>query len=117
MPASFVDAAGRTSRGNEANWVYSAIFGQLATMQPALNDYLETRALKVECLHTPFGRRYLFEQSLEYPPGHSRSAFIRAENHAELDAIAFVVPSGVFGKLEKRCDLLGEGNGMFPLCS
>ena len=64
----------------------------------------------MERLHAPLGRRALIEQPLEEAPANPRGALIWAQDDGELDTIAVVVPSGVFGKLEKQhCDLLGEG--------
>jgi catechol 2,3-dioxygenase-like lactoylglutathione lyase family enzyme len=87
-----------------------AVFGQLPAAQFPLDDYLETRPLEMERLHASLGRRALVEQRLEGAPANSRGSLIRTQDYGKLDAIAFVVPAGVFGKLEKQhCGLRGEG--------
>jgi hypothetical protein len=48
------------------------------------------------------------EEALEDPPADPDDAFIRAEQHGELDAIRLVVPAGILWELEKHCGLLGE---------
>jgi hypothetical protein len=83
---------------------------ELAAAELTLDDHLEARALEMECLHAPLGRRALIEQPLEDAPANARGALIGPQDHTELDAIAMVIPSGVFSEFEKQHrGLLGGG--------
>src|SRR6202035_3975678 len=63
-------------------------------------------------------RRTLIEEPLEDATRYPDRAFVGAENHGELDAVALVIPGRVFGKLEKQhCLTSGGRSRMFPLCS
>jgi len=55
----------------------------------------------MERLDAPLRRRTLIEQPLEDAARYPDRAFVGAENHGELDAVALVIPGRVFGKLEK----------------
>jgi hypothetical protein len=82
-----------------------------------LHDQLEPRPLEMEGFHAPLGRRRLIEEMLKDPPGDPHGAFVLADNDAELDAIAVIVPGRIFGKCERHCGPPGEGDMMFLYCS
>ena len=87
------------------------VISQLPAAQLPFGDHLEAGALQVERFHAPLGRRRLIEEMLEDPAGDPHRPFVEAEDHAELDGVAFVIPAGVFWELEEQhaCDLRGEG--------
>ena len=94
-----------------------AIIGQPPAAQLPLHDQLEPRPLEMEGFHTPLGRRRLIEEMLKDPPGDPHGAFVLADDDAELDAIAVIVPGHIFGKCEKHSGSPGKEAMMFPYCS
>jgi hypothetical protein len=78
------------------------IIGQLPAAQLPLHDQLKPRPLEMEGFHALLGRRRLIEELLKDPPGDPHSAFVLADDDAELDAIALIVPGRIFGKREKH---------------
>jgi hypothetical protein len=94
-----------------------AIIGQLSAAQLPLHNQLEPRPLEMEGFHALLGRRRLIEEMLKDPPGDPHGALVLADDDAELDAIAVIVPGRIFGKSEKHCRSAEEEDLMFPYCS
>jgi hypothetical protein len=78
-------------------------------------DQSPTPQLCMEAFHLLRSRFELIEQSLKNSLANPDCALLGAENDAELDGGAIVVPAGTFWECEKDCDLR-RTKGMFSLC-
>jgi hypothetical protein len=84
-----------------------AVLRKLTATHLPLGDQFEPGPMQIVGFQATLRRRGLVEKTLEHASRNPDDPFVFADPDAELDGGPFGVPSGIGGKTEEHCDLLG----------